>query len=502
MKRKVLSLILAFLMIAPSVISCSEKTVGDENNPVQQGSDSAGETQTEAVEGYDINGYILDDLGDDLDFGGQRVSVLYWEDVENPEFWVEDFNGEPVNDAIHQRNIDVEDRLNIEYNWIPQMGNGNNIANYTNVARAGVMAGSGDYDIFAAYSRSIASCVSSGLTTNLENSEYIDFEKPWWPDSLVEESTIGDHIFFVSGDISTNILFMMYTVFYNKGLMEDFQLEAPTNHVFEGTWTISKLFEYTESIYRDLNGDGSKDIEDMFGFIMNGNYHCDAFITSSNIHYVDKDPDNMLKISDDIFGEKIVELLGLLGPWFESKDVMIKEQPGYSIPFGEERALFTLHHNQIAAKGLRDVDFAYGILPVPKYDEAQEDYRTCLGNPITLYSVSLDSKIGDISHAVLECAASEAYRLTSPAVFENNMKKKFSDQDIDAQMFDVIRNNVVFELGRFYNFELAAIIDTVSNAAVSNKGTWSSVSKKISSTLNSSMKRLVESFEEAIDKLD
>ena len=113
-----------------------------------------------------------------------------------------------------------------------------------------------------------------------------------------------------------------------------------------------------------------------------------------------------------------------------------------------------------------------------------------------------DSRIGEISHAVLECAASEAYRLTSPAIFENNMKKKFSDEDIDAQMFDIIRNNIVFELGRFYNFEISSIVDTVTQTTIHNKGTWASVSKKMEKIFNSSLNKLVASFEEAIDKLD
>lgn len=497
MKKRVFTLLLALLMIAPSVLSCSDNTAGDETGPVQ-GAESSSETEIETMEGYDVNGFILDDLPGDLNYSGQKVSVLYWEDAENPEFWVEDFNGEPVNDAIHQRNINVEDRLNIEYNWVPQVGNGNNITNYTNAARASVMAGGGDYDIFASYSRTIASCAVSGLTTNLADSEYIDYEKPWWADSLIEEAKVGDYLFFISGDISTNILYMMYTVFYNKDLFDQYQLGDPTELVFSGTWTIDKLSEYTEGIYQDLNGDGEVGTEDRFGFIMNGDFHNDAFYTSCNLHLVDKDPENLLKVSDDYFSEKVVDLIDKLGPWYKTIDVYTDAS---GAEFEEGRSLLTLNRNQIASKYLRDVDFKFGVLPVPKYDEQQEEYRTCLGNPITLYSVSLDSRIGDVSHAVLECAASEAYRLTSPAIFENNMKKKFSDEDIDAQMFDIIRNGIVYELGRFYNFELCDIIDTFTSVTVANKKTWGSTSKKLEKLLNAAMGKLVADFEEAIDKL-
>jgi len=87
MKKRMLAILLALLMIAPAVVSCSESAVNDETDPVSQNSvsDTASETEPETMEGYDVNGFLLDDLPDDLDFEGQQVTVLYWEDVENPE---------------------------------------------------------------------------------------------------------------------------------------------------------------------------------------------------------------------------------------------------------------------------------------------------------------------------------------------------------------------------------------------------------------------------------
>lgn len=73
-----------------------------------------------------------------------------------------------------------------------------------------------------------------------------------------------------------------------------------------------------------------------------------------------------------------------------------------------------------------------------------------------------------MTHAVLECMASNAYNLTPPAVFWNNMKKKYSNDDMDAQMYDIIRESVVFELGRFYNKYLNDITDIFFNSVVNN----------------------------------
>ena len=49
---------------------------------------------------YDEEGYLKSSLPDELDFGGETVTVLWWNDVEQPEFFVEQTNGELINDAI------------------------------------------------------------------------------------------------------------------------------------------------------------------------------------------------------------------------------------------------------------------------------------------------------------------------------------------------------------------------------------------------------------------
>lgn len=494
MKKRIIALLLAGLMIAPSAVSCSSgsENAADETDntaaatpaPDASPADAAPETDGN----LDANGYLKDDLPE-LDFGGQQVAVLYWSDVENAEFDVEELTGEIVNDAIYQRNIDVEDRLNVKYSWLGTPGNNGSKDKYVAVAQASVQAGDGAYDIYAAYSRTIGASVVNNLTRTLQDSQYIDYEKPWWPDNLLEESLIHDRLYFVSGDISTNVLHMMYCIYYNKQLLEDYNLPVPTDMVFEGTWTVDKLVEMTSEAYTDLNGNGRQDVEDRFGFTL-VDFHNDAFYTGSGLKLVEKDPDAILKISDDFYSEKAVDLLGKIGPWEQTDTVY--QQSDYEKPFTEGRALFNVNRAHYASKALRDSELTYGILPVPKYDENQPNYRTVMGNPITLYAVSRDSANPEADEAVLECMASEAYRLTTPAIFENNMKKKYSIDDVNAQMYDIVRETVSFELGRFFNQYLSDITDIYFHAVTSNNQDWASTSAKNRKVLDKQISKLVE----------
>ena len=241
---------------------------------------------------------------------------------------------------------------------------------------------------------------------------YLDFDKPWWPDNLLKESTINNHLYLVSGDISTNVLHMMYCMYYNKQLLEDYQLAEPTDLVFENKWTLDTLVTMGSGIYVDLNGNSKQDTADQFGFTIT-NYHNDAFYTGSDLKLVEHDAEKILIVSPDFFGEKAISVIEKLGPWETSNDVY--QASDYETPFTEGRSLFTINRAHYASKALRDSELSYGIVPVPKYDENQENYRTVMGNPVTLYSISVSTPYKDICAAVLECMASNGYRLTTPS---------------------------------------------------------------------------------------
>lgn len=504
MSKRITALLIALLMLAPTLISCSETNDVEENKKESEATiGNESESIEEAVEivdeNLDENGYLKDDLPEDLNYGGSTINVLYWSDVENQEFEADEFTGEIVNDAIYQRNLNVEDGLGVKFNWVGTPGNNGNTDSYVSKVRGSVTAGDNAYDILAAYSRSIMASVVNGLTADLSQLEYIDFEKPWWPDNLISEAMINDRLYLASGDISTNMLHMMYCVYYNRQMIEDYNLENPTDLVFAGTWTLDKLVEMTTDMYVDLNGNGSEDVSDQYGFTIT-NYHNDAFYTGSYLKLVEQDEEKKLKISDDFYSEKAVSVIEKLGPWENSADVYLAGD--YETPFTEGRALFNINRAHYASKALRDSEVSYGIVPVPKYNEEQESYRTVMGNPVTLYGVTINCDKKEMAGAVLESLASNAYRLTTPAIFENNMKAKYSDDDINAQMYDIVRGTVSFDLGRFLNKYLSNITDIFFGALVSNNNSWASTSAKYKKALDKTLGRLVDGIIENEANLD
>ena len=492
---RLITLLLALsLMLTAMACGNSGKTDATEGD-VTTTAAPAGEAATttapvvETENPYDENGYLKSDLPEDLNFNGETVTVLYWDDVEHPEFESEGITGDIVNDAIYNRNVHVEEKLGVTLGFVHTKGNGSNIAAFKNFVGNAFAAGESEYDLIASYSRTTAACAQAGYCLDLLELDYLNFENPWWPSSLIDIVGIGDSMYFASGDASVNVLHMMYCTLYNKDLITEYNLQDPVELVRSGKWTIEAMKTMSKDLYQDLDNDNKKSAGDFFGTTV-GSYHIDALYTGSGLRLVEQgEGDTLLVVSQDFFSEKAIALCDNLGEWLATNDVYDSTS---TAAFTAGNCIFDINRCRTAAS-LQDVDWSYGVLPVPKYDEEQENYISVMGNPFTLYAVYANTKDANRAAAVLECWAAEAYRTTTPAQFETTMKLKYSESDVEAEMFDIIRSTVCFDMGRLFNPDLANITD-IFFAAADNGQSWATISKGYSKSLPKLMTKISNAF--------
>lgn len=281
--KRLFACLLSLCMLLP-LSACAGK------NASPSGTLTTTSTPTESTEPpdttptHDENGYLLDDIPDDLNFGGETVSFLYWSDATMPEFFSDGITGEIVNDAIYRRNEIVCSRIGVQLAFTGIKGNTSNKESYINMAARSVQTGDGTYDIFASYSMAGASMAMQGLTLDLYDYEIINFDKPWWPEKLTDEFTINNRLFFASGDISSNLLYMMIATYVNRQMITDLGVTDPYELVLNGTWTLDKMFEYCNGLYNDINNNGTKDEADAYGVVVY-DVCVDAFFTGCRSDY-------------------------------------------------------------------------------------------------------------------------------------------------------------------------------------------------------------------------
>ena len=456
--KRTLSMILAMLMLLALVataVGCGksgDEPAADTTTAAVGGGEATSEdvaTTTAATteSPYDANGYLKDDLDESLNFGGEEFHILAWEH-SLPEFEVEEQTGNVIENAVYLRNANTEDRLGVELKFTIIKGNSAAFQEFCQEVSKSVNAGDGSYDAIGCYLRSAGVMTLQHVLVDMLEVDHLDFEKPWWSDSLLELNTINDRLYFISGDIASTLLYQMMFIIYNNDLGEQFNLTNPQQTAIEGKWTQEMMLTMASGIYADLDSDGSKSEGDRYGLFSINHPNLDIFYMGANMSYVEPTDSGELILSEDVLSEKALSVIDRLNAlYYNSNDGYYKKSASSSI-YAQGNSLFYNVTGQMLSQYFRSADMDYSILPAPKYDEAQEKYRTAVAFTHTMYCIPIDARNTAKSGAVLECMASEGYRNVTPALFETAFKYQYSNSQLDADIFEIIRDNVVFDICR------------------------------------------------------
>lgn len=510
---RVICLLLVCVFCLLAVVSCGDKKrrkgtydveVKTDENGVRWAKDEWGKWRE------------YDNLSEDLDYDGDTVTVYYWTgSVVSPEFVQEEMVDDDRLASIYKRNEAVQDRLNIEFNMIGEPGDSDSVKSYVKKVEDAMTAQTHDYDIIAAYSRAQGSLLTQGYVQNLSAIEdnKLELSKPWWPprinDNLKIGGTPGDHstgsIYYVSGDMSMTAIDNLHCVYFNKTLVNA-KYEAEAKEYFQknghkytdatdsrgrstdnasymlyelaykggdekGGWTIDHLIKYASNCYYDKTSNGVT-VDDTYGLV-SISYCLSAIYGGANLRMIEQDAQSVLKVSDDWASQRTSRLIQKLYPLLSSQSYHTSGTTGktYYVPFTQGNALFAVYYLRMATDYLIGNESVkeYGILPIPKYDENQLNYYTVIGNEFSIFSIFIDcDDRGDrqatlsMFTAVLECWASEAYRQTTPVVFELNMQLKSSPTQAETDMCELIRANIQFDMGRILGSALGGGDGSVS----------------------------------------
>jgi hypothetical protein len=105
----------------------------------------------------------------------------------------------------------------------------------------------------------------------------------------------------------------------------------------------------------------------------------------------------------------------------------------------------------------RTMEGDYGLIPYPKFDEAQEKYLSLVHDTALVYCVPIT--IGnnfDAVSATMEALAFEAYKSVTPAFYEIALKLKYirDSDDTALQIVDMIHAGATTDFAYIYNYAL------------------------------------------------
>ena len=474
--RKRLSVLLAACLLLAVFAGCKPNAAppAGTKDPEQTGEQTGG-----LISGLPIG---------EMDYGGEKIGV-YAAKLLMGEPWYDTKKekADIVEETTWSIDRQLQEDLNVSLKMIYEPDDDfYKVDKMVQKVQRDVMGGTDEYRMVSTYVRKQGMMIIQNSLMNFlsVDGSYLQYDKPWWPDDLIDHSIFRNSLYYVGGDISNSYLYNIWAMFYNKDLMNAYEIEDPALYkVPSGEWTLDYWLSLCKDVRVALDG-SEKNLEtDTFGYIC-ARYDLDAFYFGSDLNVFQVTDEGKIVLDRSFYSEKagtvvskITKLLKSEDAWSEigsAHDGNRKDRPVYEAG----RALF---HTDVLqeAKNLVDLDtkFSRGVLPIPKYDENQQNYTsTCRPGTNRVWSIlsHVSQKDALMCTAVLEYLGSESYDKLTPIVFERLMKLRYSEDPVSSSMFDYIRKNVIFDLGQANSISVAgAYIYQMPAIAMYERQNWS-----------------------------
>ena len=442
--RKTISILLVLALLTGIFAGCSESGENsDETTPPSADVLEPGETEPpepEPENEAEARAKVPDGLPE-KDMNGMEFRIVTRDrsDFVSDLSFEEELNGDVVNDAIISRNTAVSERFNIVFS-----------ADYENnpvpVIQSCVTAGDDSYDVcLGQIIQQTAICYKGGFYDWYTDLPRIDLTKPWYIGNAAEALSVKNHAYVMIGEFDLDVLRFTYCMYYNKDIAASYNLEDIYPVVREGRWTYDTLKGYADTIYTDIDGNGIKDENDLL--TLSGDPYS-AVVTyqysfDNPLFTLDAEGVPQMTFDREKANDIVVKLNALY--W---------ESPGsYTQGWGTGGTAWTSNRLLCytglfsSSGGYRDLDFDFGIIPYPKFDEAQPSYYTMSDGahggmmvPITVANTE------DVS-IILEALNAETWKQVVPAYYDTSLKVKFSRDTESAEMLDLLMNARVFDFG-------------------------------------------------------
>lgn len=482
--RKISIMLLTCILISFVMVACA-----DDTDPISKNNDSI-ETSADVTESETTETHSLPN---DLDFGGESVNFMIVDNsfdfYTSKEIYSEEQNGELFNDSVYERNIIVEELLNVEIKATPIAS-----ASAYSTAQKSLTAGDTEYDVVMPYMNETIQLAQTGLLYDLNMMKYIDLDKFWWDQRANENLMINGKIFITTGDISILDNECTMVMFFNKKLISDFNLENPYELVTSNKWTIDKVFEMGAAVTGDINGDGKLDNNDRWGLSIAGNAPHSMYFGSGE--RISKTIDGEVQLTMD--NPRGLNVIDKIFTHLENPDILTNRTGdiGYETVdkmFNEGRVMMVTFA-LVDINGLRNAEFEFGILPYPLYEESQESYNNLISTGlVSSTSVPYNCVNPDKVSATLEAMAFYSVDTLTVAYYDNALKLRYARDNESGDMLDIIFQTRVYDIAYIFNWGgIGGLLESMYNGKRNN---FASEYAKIEEKATAKMHETIELFD-------
>ncbi len=463
--KKILSLLLAALMLGGVLVGCSD-TPADSTDTTAS-AETTPEVTTEPEETRIPSG-----LPETMDLNGQKITFY---GKKEKGVYAEEETGDKVNDIVYARNLALQE----QYDFVVYQETLSNQTNPTKDIQASIQAGDDAYQVLIdGPGNSLKNYVTNMLLVDMTTMKYQDFDQPWWFQELNKSTSLANKLYMTAGAFSLSAREFLYMIVVNKDLMKANGLDMNTYYqmVYDGTWTQDEFIKLIQNGAADLNGDGVRDNNDRWGHT--GEDYAGYVLAVGAGYMITQKDENDKPVISAATEEGILLWDKLVNNIFADSTnyLCIRNIQNVSNIWAEQTRMF--RNNQILtyinkfSNTFREFEVDYGILPIPKGSVDQETYyHTSSGYNVPMMAVPITAKNLDDISFVLEAMAYTSYYDVLPTFYDEYLETKLVRDKESVDMLRIIHDSIVLDAGACYGWggylsEIYKVVNQGNNTLV------------------------------------
>ncbi|MGN1410473.1 MAG: hypothetical protein ACI4XJ_09895 [Eubacteriales bacterium] len=441
--HKRLMTLLLCAMLCSGMISCagSETNEGGETSSETKTSSETQETVPEETERPKAEDTLTVKSFEGRDY--RMISTN--QDNRQVDICADEMTGATLNDLVYGRNSRVSEMYNV--NMIAEEADYGSI---NNMVKTDASSGDTSYELYLT-NYTAHPLGTGGYLYNFYDLPAVDLTQEWWDQNEVADMTIQGRLYLAIGDISPTELLTSECMLFNKNLFDDNGITYPYEDALNGTWTLDKFIAIADGKTADLNGDGEIKVDDDIFSLTCWSDYVTALLYGAGGDFSTFDEEGNVVLNIDL--EKAVNIYNKIYTAVNGTDANYEtsvHERSFKV-FEEGRAYFCGITFQKIETFLREMEYDYGVLPNPKYDETQVNYSTCVSGAGSMVVVPKSCNDPEYIGTMLEAMAAVSYDMITPDLIDVLASTKNVRDPESSEIVQMIIRNRNFDTARMHD---------------------------------------------------
>lgn len=293
------------------------------------------------------------------------------------------------------------------------------------------------------------------IYSNVMEMDYINLDHEWWVQDMVEQTSINNQLYFLTGDACLSTYSYIGCILANLAVADEWRTETDLYQtVKDGNWTFDEMLRLAKMVGEDTDGNGEMESKtgETYGWCMH-NVLVRLMWSSCDMQLITRQSDGTFALRDSLdsrmmdFHSALMDAYNdphtdvVSGDMTASTDDAIKDFVG-------DRTLFMSTYLATAEKlKTNNMESPFAILPMPKYDDNQENYISAniASYNAIFFPISIENTAGksaELSAMVAEFMGWQGKEVLVPEYYDVSMKYKNNDVAANIEMLDLIRDSL------------------------------------------------------------